>query len=399
MKRTLFAGVAAIALSGASFPAWAEETPAAAPDAGPTALSQPAMTGPIAANPNPFSFDAGPAGTIYVSGILSGFGQIQTNHASGDHHNQTDITNGQAIVQKTDGLFQFYVQAGTYSLPSLGTPYMRSSKTVDNFYGAVPVAYAKVAPNDSLSIQAGKLTTLIGGEYTFSVENMNINRGLLWNQENAVTRGVQGNYTVGPLAFSLQWTDGFYSDQLKWLTGSATYTIDPANSVAFVGGGNFDESGVQSTATPLAQNNSQIYNVLYTYNADPITIAPYIQYSYVPKNVSLGITHDGSTIGGALLAKYSFGSETPLNGVSLPIRFEYISSSGSASDGTPNLLYGAGSDAWSITFTPTYQYKLFFARAEAAYVGTIDATSGSAFGGTGTKKSQARLTLETGIVF
>jgi len=30
---------------------------------------------------------------------------------------------------------------------------------------------------------AAKLPTLIGAEYTFTFENMNIERGLLWNQE------------------------------------------------------------------------------------------------------------------------------------------------------------------------------------------------------------------------
>lgn len=406
MKTVLFAGVAAVALLGTSLSALAQEAPAAAPEAAPeaaaapTALSQPAMAGPIAANPNPISFDAGPGGTIYVSGVLSGFAQTQNNPAVGDHHNNLDVSNGQVIVQKTDGLFQFYAQGGTYALPSLGTAYMKSSKTVDNYYGGVPVAFAKIAPSDTVSIQAGKLPTLIGAEYTFSFENYNINRGLLWNQENAVTRGVQGNYTVGPLALSLQWTDGFYSDRFNWMTGSATYTFDPVNSLAFIGGGNFDKSATATTATPLLQNNSQIYNLMYTYSSDPWTVMPYLQYTYVPKDVSINILHDASTMSGALLAKYSFGSDTPMAGVSLPVRFEYISSSGSSSDvTTPNLLYGTGSSAWSITVTPTYQYKVFFARAEAAYVGTADTTSGSVFGKDGTKKSQVRFALETGIVF
>jgi hypothetical protein len=43
---------------------------------------------------------------------------------------------------------------------------------------------------------------LIGAEYTFTFENMNIQRGLLWNQENAVTRGVQVNQTMGKFGSS-----------------------------------------------------------------------------------------------------------------------------------------------------------------------------------------------------
>ena len=59
-----------------------------------------------------------------------------------------------------------------------------------------------------ISILAGKLPTLIGPEYTFSFENMNIQRGLLWNQENAVNRGVQVNYNSEHIAISASWNDG-----------------------------------------------------------------------------------------------------------------------------------------------------------------------------------------------
>lgn len=82
------------------------------------ALSTPAMSGPLAANPNPFSLDAGPLGKIYVDGILSGVGFWQSNHVPGDQEWRADASNGQVFIQKTDGWLQFYVQAGTYSLPS-----------------------------------------------------------------------------------------------------------------------------------------------------------------------------------------------------------------------------------------------------------------------------------------
>src|SRR5207237_9890466 len=123
-----------------------------------------------------------------------------------------DLSNGQLFVQKTDGWLQFYVQAGAYSLPSLGTPYLNVSDTISDTFGAVPVAYAKVAPSDSFSVEAGKLPTLIGDEYTFTFENMDIERGLLWNQEPAISRGVQANYSSGPLSLALYWNEGFYSN-------------------------------------------------------------------------------------------------------------------------------------------------------------------------------------------
>ena len=81
------------------------------------------------------------------------------------------------------------------------------------------------------------------------------------------------------------------------------------------------------------------------------------------------------------------------------MRFEYLSSSGSLAGGAPNLLFGPGSDAWSITITPTYQYNIYFLRGEFSYVGASSTTPGFVFGPTGTSTSQTRLLLETGIVF
>ena len=37
----------------------------------------------------------------------------------------------------------------------------------------------------------------MGAEYTFTFQNMNIERGLLWNQETAVNRGIQVNQALG----------------------------------------------------------------------------------------------------------------------------------------------------------------------------------------------------------
>ena len=119
----------------------------------------------------------------------------------------------------------------------------------------------------------------------------------------------------------------------------------------------------------------------------------------MPQASSIGAFSSASTIGGAILANYSFGDDSFLPGVSLPVRFEYIGSTGSAAAGAPNLLYGPGSKAWSITFTPTYQYKIFFARAEISHVGTSSTTPGLVFGPNGTNTSQTRGMLEVGILF
>lgn len=373
-------------------------TPPPAPSAPPLPTT-PSLVGTLAGNPSPVSVDAGPLGKVFVTGVVSGIGLWQDKPSPGDHGGVYDISNGQVFVQTTAGKIQFFVQAGTYSLPALGTPYIHSDVATRVFYGALPQAFVKLAPNDAFSIEAGKLPTLLGAESTFSFENMNIERGLLWNQENAVNRGVQANYAKGPWALAAYLNDGMYSNQLSWLTFSVTDTTSSRDSVSLVGGGNTIHTSTSTVATPLFLNNEQIYDLIYTHTQGPWIVQPYLQYSYVPRIPSIGATHSASTSGAALIASYAFGPHSKLAGVTLPFRVEYITSTGSVANGAPNLLYGPGSNAWSATLTPTYQRKSFFARAEISFVGTGNTTAGSVFGSAGNGKNQTRMLFETGVMF
>ncbi|HVC52265.1 MAG TPA: outer membrane beta-barrel protein [Stellaceae bacterium] len=393
------------------------EAQQAAPPA-PSPMSTPAMAGPLAANPNPYSVDLGPLGKTYITGELTGIGFGQTNPTSaasalgaGIPANRTweaDLSNGMVQIQKTDGLFQYFIQAGGYSFPVLGVPYADASHTTSNTFGLLPQAYVKLVPNDNWSIEAGKLPTLIGAEGTYTFQNMNIERGLLWNQENIFNRGVQINYSTGPLALSLSWNDGFYSNDYTYLTGAATWTFNSTNSLTFAGGGNTatTTTTIPSATGPVAGifNDQQMYDISFLHTSGPWTLNPYIQYTHAPAVPALGTTTSGSTYGAALLVDYTFDSSTMLGGMSLggfslPFRAEYISSDGSTATG-PNLLgYGAGSKAWSLTITPTYQYKIFFTRVEASYVGADKTAPGSVFGFSGNDKSQFRGLIEAGFLF
>lgn len=396
---TLTALVSSLTLLGMSAVAYADDAPAAAP-AGPTLPSFPSIGGSLTANPKPFSFDAGPVGTVYVTGVASAISVGQTNLPANIEKSQVDVSNAQISLNKTEGLVQFAAQVGSYSLPDLGSTYVKSSKITDATYGTFSQGYIKLAPTGSFSLEIGKLPTLIGNEYTFSTENFNIQRGLLWNQENAVSRGVQANYAVGPVAVSAAWTDGFYSGKYNWATLSAAWTIDSADTLTFVGGGNTDrKTKVNTPVTNVYQNNSQIYNLIYTRTSGPWTIQPYLQYTDIPKLAGsvngTGVdSKSTSTTGAALLASYKVNDN-----ISLPVRLEYITQSGSKGDSSAPLLYGAGSAAWSLTITPTYQYKIFFVRGELSYVGLNSGTVGSEFGKNGDKTNQVAGLIETGVMF
>lgn len=377
--------------------------PAARAQDQPPAL-QLALSPTLSPNPKPLRFDLGDYGALYATGIVTGFGQVQSNHTAADHRWRFDVNNGQVFLNKPDGPVQFFVQFGYFSIPALGTPYLPTGDATPTFYKPVPQAYLKLVPNDKWSVMIGKLPTLVGAESTFTYQNMNVERGLLWNQENAVNRGVQLNYTQGPMNFSLSVNDGFYSTHPTWISGLASYALDKSNTVTFVGAGNTSTTDVSSTRTPLPQNNGQIYNLIYTRTDGPWTIQPYLQYSHVPSLPEFGSNGSASTWGGAVLAAYDFGGDAVpagwrLPGFKLAGRVEYISSTGSVAGGAPNLLYGPGSAAWSLTFTPTWQYKNFFARGELSWVGTHDAAPGAAFGTDGNKGTQVRGLVEVGLLF
>ena len=319
-------------------------------------------------------------------------GLWQGNHVAGDDSTQAALSNGQIFLQKTEGWWQFYVQAGAYNLPALGAPFVSTEKALTDLYGPVPVAYLKLAPAKNTSILVGALPTLVGAESTFSFQNMNISRGLLWNQENAVNRGVQVNQTMGKLTAALTWNDGFYSNRYSWLGGSLTYASGP-HSVAFAAMGNLGRTAFQTLATPV-QNNSSMYALVYTYSKDNWIVQPYFQYTDVPTNSEAGIAKGASTQGVAILLTRKFPG-----GFSLAGRGEYISSTGSASEGNVNLLYGPGTAAWSITLTPTYQYQRFFLRGDLAIVRASADSSGFAFGPSGTNRNQPRAMIEGGFLF
>ena len=76
----------------------------------------PQIAGPLAANPESASIDAGAIGPVYVTGAVSALGLSQTHPV--------------LIVQKNDGRVQLYAQAGAYSIPVIGLPYVRTEPSL-----------------------------------------------------------------------------------------------------------------------------------------------------------------------------------------------------------------------------------------------------------------------------
>jgi hypothetical protein len=399
--KTMAGTVLAITLTaGAQTPATPAPAPAAAPVAqapalatAPAPLSTFVLTGPLQWLP-PATFDAGPLGKLSVNGIVTGFSVFQNNSVPGDDNAQATLSNGQIFIQKADGKYQYFIQAGVYTMPTLSVPFVNAQNTVNSFYGPVPVAFLKLPVGKTTQFLIGSLPTLMGAESTFTYQNFNIERGIVWNQENAINRGIQVNQTLGKyLAASVSWNDGYYSNRYSWLSGSVTLTKGP-HVLVYDGMGNLGQTAYQTAATPIA-NNSYMHAVIYTYTKGPWIISPYFQYSKLPTNAKVGVLKGTSATGGAINASYTFKS-----GFSLPARVEYLTSSGSADDGSVNLLgFGAGSAGTTFTATPTYQKGGMYVRSDLAWVHATNYTPGDTFGKTGTDANQFRAVLEFGFIF
>jgi hypothetical protein len=355
--------------------------------------------------PAPLTFSAGPLGKLDVQGIASGMAFYQdfpqgAAGTMGAKNVGADITNGMVIIQKNTGALQFYIQAGAYSFPTLAAAIPSSTSDI-NFFGAMPVAYLKYAPSSDYSVEVGKLPTLIGAEGGFTYQNINIARGLLWDVEPIVSRGVQFNASKGPISASVSLNDGYYSNRYNVMSGLLSYAINGSNTVSFYAQGPL--GNVRTSSPDVAYSSygtsSDIYGVEYVYSSGPWMIEPYVQYMHTPQSNRLGIAHSFSNYGASLLADYSF-----TNTISLGGRVEYLGVGGKPgemlnSTGVAATLTDlpADSHAWSITLTPTYQDGGFFARADLSYV-AASAPAGLGLSG-GTNTTQLRGMLETGFMF
>ncbi|HVP49989.1 MAG TPA: outer membrane beta-barrel protein, partial [Candidatus Bathyarchaeia archaeon] len=279
---TLFISIAGTAFAQDTKPAadqTATTTPAPAPAEAPSPLPTPSITGPLA-GAVPIPLEAGPLGKLSLNGAVTGMGLFQSNSVPGNEAANGALTNGQIWIQKTTGWWQFYVQAGAYQIPALGSAFISTQQTITDLYGPVPVGFLKLVPGKNTNILIGELPTLVGAESTFTFQNMNIERGLLWAQEPAISRGIQLNQTLGKFSASFAWTDGYYSNRYSALSGLLSYTTGP-HSIAFVGAGYLGSTDWTNLATPL-QNNGQIFNIIYTYTKGPWIIQPYVQWNNVP---------------------------------------------------------------------------------------------------------------------
>ncbi|MHB8147263.1 MAG: outer membrane beta-barrel protein [Vulcanimicrobiaceae bacterium] len=318
------------------------------------------------------------------------------NAGGSDQGSRFNISNAFVNVARNTGFFRYGASVGLYSIPVVG---LSGNNTLGanvntNVYGPVPSLYVSLNPNNHTSIMVGKLATLIGQEYTYTYLNSNIQRGLVWNMETAVSRGVRLTATEGKYTGALELNDGFYSGHFLGVEGSLALAADANTSYQFV----FVVPNSDAPSNPTSTiANKRLYNFMYTASRGRWSLAPYILLVQSPQSSALGYSTSESAYGLVFASTYSFNPTWSLTG-----RIEDIANRSTTSDQSPNadlVGYGPGSGAWSFTLTPTYHYEHFLLRSDLSEVTVRSAAPGSAFGATGSQRNQFRIVVESGLEF
>ncbi len=344
------------------------------------------------------------ASTLQVSGALSGLISREAGHSLNLSQSAWETSNAFFIVQKNTGMIQFFAQAGHYAINTLGAKTNGASSTEKNSFGAMPHAYVSLNPNENWSIAVGKLLSMPGYENPFTYQNQNIQRGVLENQNNTISQGIQLNYTGERSTLFWSLNDGFYSGQLKWLGLGGSYKFNANHSSNLMLGGAYRSSNVNTDLTPRLQNNSQILNLVHAYKMGAWSLTPYYQYTRVPKSESSGLASAAYTEGYALIINHQGSSPWPgftsrAATLSLPLRFEYIKANDYRSLDAQELVFGPKSDALSLTFTPTLQSGIYFARTEWSWLKARRSSRLQETALSDSASTQVRVLLELGLLY
>jgi hypothetical protein len=369
--------------------------------AGATAQAEPTPAASIAPSPSPSPSPV--ASPVVLHAVLSASlaltsGVNRTGSFDSsigmDRATRANVSNAFVLLSKPQGTFQFALQGGAYSIPVVGVGGNKTIQTGANtdLFGPLPLAYVEYAPSGSFNVSAGVLASLTGAESTYTYLNWNIQRGAVWNVENAVSRGFRASFTTGKLTTTLGANDGFYSGRFGAAEGSLTYAPDAGDSLLFV-------AVIPNSRTPgnptTSVANKELLNVVFTRTRGNLQIAPYILYARSPAATSLGFAGPESAFGGALLAKWTINSH-----FGAAFRYETLHNSSTVGDSSGNadlIGYGAGSGINTYTLTPSWTNGQTFARMDFSTVRVTSPAPGLAFGDHGVQRDQFRTMLEIGV--
>ena len=355
--------------------------------------------------PTKYTIDAGPLGSLDVSGGVDGFfygfsgsgdnSVFGSGKAAGAEARVLDIK-----VVKPTGPLQFTIEVKPDDSVYFG---IHPSGLVTNTFtlGPVYAAYVTLPVGKDLTVSVGQVYSLEGFESSTDWNNANIIDSPLYYVENSSSRGVSISYTKGPVAASLVYGDGFDSGVFNVVQGLVTYTFNANNNLSLYGTVNYGRTGPNTFAYGngttgfgyagynAAYVNSNMIGGYYSYTNGNMNIVPEVQYVYAKVDHEIGIDKFTSNFGAEVIGDYQFG-KTPW---SLGSQIIYYSNNG------PEAWYlNAHSAGIGIGVTPTWQHGHVFARGEAGLLHLTSIGTGSGFGD-GTARNQAIGLLEAGLIF
>lgn len=369
--------------------------------------------------PAPIKIDGGPLGTLQLSGGADGYAYALTGAGDStgtgllgtDKSGGVEFMNGLIELQKTDGLIQGTIEAGSINNFVLG--YQPKATSVTTFAtGPLYAAYLTLVPSPNFSISAGHLGSLEGYESGVDWNNFNVLTTDIFNVENSQSTGVAMTATFGPVSGTIQFGDGFDTQQWSYLQALATYTVNSNNALTLFGATNLATIGsgahiYGSATTPYNSSfvgfgpssgapfvNSSMVGAYYSWTMGNLNVVPEVQYTWATKTPSVGLTDFSSNIGAAVFANYQFG-KSPW---SLGGWVQYFSSNG------PDAWFlNSRSQGFGLSITPTWQGKYLFVRGDVGWLHLTNlGTPGSIGYGGGpapTGRDQATFLVETGVLF
>lgn len=311
-----------------------------------------------------------------------------------DRSSRSDVTNFLLTPTFNVGQFHATATAGYYDLPTLGCALNPTTQRGANMslFSAVPLYNISYTPDSHLSFYAGKLLTQLGQEAMFTYQNFNIQRGMGWEVEPLVSRGVRGAYNNGPWGLQVEENDGYYG-------GNTSRAFESSLSFAPSGTQTFALAVILPRSNDAPNPTASIANkreedLMYSATFGKFVLTPYLLWIQSPSAANLGYGKESATAG-SLLGTYNF---TPR--FSLGFRTEFARNASATNDPAANsdlIGYGPGSGVTTYTLTPTFKSGWGLVRLEWSSVYVTDLKSGLGFGTGGTGTHQNRYALEFGV--
>ncbi|MGC8525770.1 outer membrane beta-barrel protein [Acidiphilium sp.] len=366
--------------------------------------------------PSPQKFEAGPLGTLDVSGGFDGFfygiSGAGTNSILGNQKSAgAEARVLELTVTKSSGPIQFTLDVKPDDSLYFGVqPQAMNAHTFS--LGPVYAAYVTWAPTANFNISVGQVYSTEGWESSTDWKNANLIDSPLYYVENSSSRGVQASYTYGKLSATLTFGDGFDTGVFNTFQELVTYSFDSNNALSFYGTQNVGFTGPNthaygSTSTAYANSftgygynaynpayeNSDMYGAYYSYTHGNLNVVPEVQYVYSKPNSRLGLNKFTSNFGAEVITNYQFG-KSPWSLGSMVFYYKNIG---------PQAWYlNANSSGFGIGVTPSWIKGHFFVRGEVGLLHLTDLGTpavGGGFGNSGTDRNQVMGVLAAGIVF